>query len=44
MIQTPKSSSAYASSILAAYNQTGIVQTSAGGKARAFCKILQLQR
>ena len=37
MIQSPKSITAYQSSILANLVQTGITQTSPGGKARAFC-------
>lgn len=37
MIQTPNSASSYQANILAALQQTGINNTSPGGKARAFC-------
>jgi uncharacterized phage protein gp47/JayE len=39
-IQKPKSAFSYQSEILAALMQTGIRQTSPGGKARAFCDIV----
>jgi len=40
MIQTILSASTYQANILAALQQTGIANTTAGGKARAFCDIL----
>src|ERR1017187_4990036 len=39
-IQTPKTAALYQLDILAALTQTGIQQTAAGGKARAFCDIV----
>lgn len=40
MIQTPKSSTLYASEVLAALQATGITNTSPGGKARALADII----
>ena len=40
MIQTILSASTYQANILAALQQTGIANTTPGGKARAFCDIL----
>ncbi len=38
--RTPKTAALYQLDILAALTQTGIRQTAAGGKARAFCDIV----
>ena len=40
MIQTILSASTYQANLLAALQQTGIANTTPGGKARAFCDIL----
>ncbi len=40
MIQTILSSATYQANILAALQQTGIANATAGGKARAFCDIV----
>lgn len=40
MIQTIIPSATYQANILAALQQTGIANTTAGGKARAFCDIV----